>query len=58
MTTRLTGIEICRWMRRNKLTVREVARRGNLTLKRVREVRRKGVSGTHYVQDWNELLAV
>jgi hypothetical protein len=52
----LTGTDIRCLMRRYKLTIREVAARGQLTLKRVREVRLNGVRGKGYVQDWLELL--
>ncbi len=43
-------------MRRHRKTIRGIAQEWNLTLTRVREVRRQGVQGDAFVQDWLEIL--
>jgi len=52
----LSATNICRLMREHKKTIRGIATRWNLTQKRVREVRAKGVQGEHFVTDWLEIL--
>lgn len=54
--SRYTGEEICDLMRLNDVTIRQLAQRMNITLKRVREVREKGVVGNHYCLDWYEAI--
>jgi hypothetical protein len=43
-------------MRQDKKTIKGIATRWNLTIKRVREVRNHGVSGEAFVRDWLEIL--
>ncbi|MBP6707689.1 MAG: hypothetical protein KA223_00870 [Candidatus Accumulibacter sp.] len=43
-------------MRKHHKTIRGIALEWNLTMKRVREVRRQGVQGDAFVQDWLEIL--
>ncbi len=50
----LSGEEIVQLMRKHRVTIRSLALRMNITLKRVREVRQKGVSGRCFCQDWRE----
>ncbi len=52
----LSATDVCRLMRQNRQTIRGIATRWNLTLKRVREVRAKGVRGDAFVRDWLEIL--
>jgi hypothetical protein len=53
----LSGPDICQRMRQNGHTIRGIARRYDLTMKRVREVRIEGVVGNVMVQDWLEITA-
>lgn len=50
----LTGAEVKRLMRTNKLTIACVAKRWGLTQKRVRQVRSKGVMGSLACWEWRE----
>jgi len=50
----LSGQEICWLMRRHKLTIRALAARMNITLKRIRQVRTDGVRGSVFCMDWRE----
>lgn len=43
--SRLSGPMICRLMRRNRVTIRGIADRFQITKKRIREVRTSGVTG-------------
>lgn len=43
-------------MRRHRVTIRGLAGRMNVTLKRVRFVRANGVSGEAFVRDWTEAI--
>jgi hypothetical protein len=43
-------------MRANRKTIRGLATRWNLTMKRVRQVRHQGVKGEAFVRDWLEML--
>ena len=51
---RLPGLIIQKLMRRHKMTIRTLAKRMNITMKRVREVRDKGVEGNCMCLDWVE----
>ena len=53
----LSATEVCRLMRQHHQTIRGIATRWNLTLKRVREVRAQGVRGEAFVRDWLEILS-
>jgi hypothetical protein len=52
----LSAETIRRLMRQNRKTIRGIAQEWNLTMKRVREVRTKGVCGEYHVMDWLEIL--
>ncbi len=39
----LTGAELCRWMRRFRTTIRDLAQRLGITQRRIRECRRAGL---------------
>jgi hypothetical protein len=51
-----TGRMISRLMRRNKVTIEEIARQHSLTKKRVREVRTKGASKGFSSNEWHWLI--
>ncbi len=55
-TLALTGPEIVKLMNRHKITIRDLAKRMNITMKRVRQVRAFGVEGEWYVLDWQEAI--
>jgi hypothetical protein len=52
----LSGSAITRLMRVHKLTIRSLAKRMNITMKRVREVRAQGVTGACMCRDWYEAI--
>ena len=52
----LSGSAITRLMRVHKLTIRSLAKRMNITMKRVREVRALGVTGACMCRDWYEAI--
>lgn len=52
----LSGPDIRRLMRQNKITIRNLAVRMNITLKRVREVRGRGLVDADYCRDWYEAI--
>ncbi len=52
----LAGDSIMDLMRKHKVTIRDLAKRMNITLKRVREVRTTGVTGKCICQDWREAI--
>ena len=52
----LSGATIVRLMRARRITIRALAQRMNITLKRVRHVRTHGVCGVAFVLDWLEAL--
>ncbi len=52
----LLGTEIRRLMRLHKRTIRSLATAMNVTMKRVREVREKGVCGSLLVWEWKEWI--
>ena len=54
--TELSAATIRRLMRANRKTIRGLATRWNLTMKRVRQVRHQGVKGEAFVRDWFEML--
>ncbi len=51
----LTGKSVARLMRRERVTIRELAARMGLTLKAIRHGRNNGVRG-HGVADWVEAI--
>ncbi len=52
----LTGAELCRWMRRFRTTIRDLAQRLGMTQRRIRECRRAGLGNPHAVRDWLEAI--
>lgn len=52
----LSGSTIARLMRQRRVTIRALAARMNITIKRVRHVRTHGVGGEGFVQDWLEAI--
>jgi transcriptional regulator with XRE-family HTH domain len=52
----MTGREIASLMRKHGVTIREIADRMGITLKRVREVRTNGLNCPHYVRDWTDAI--
>lgn len=55
MSMRLSGIMIVRLMRRHKKTIRGISETNAITMKRVREVRDKGVEG-FLAEEWIFLI--
>lgn len=53
---RLSGDNIRRLMRIHRMTIRALAVRMNITMKRVREVRLHGVTGECMSLDWYEAI--
>jgi transcriptional regulator with XRE-family HTH domain len=52
----VSGAVIRRLMRRHKVTIREIAARLNVTLKRVREVRKNGAETYFIYCDWHQAI--
>ena len=52
----LAGAYVASLMRRNKVTIRALANRMNITKKRIREVVKQGVSGPCMCNDWFEAI--
>lgn len=55
-SARLTGQDLIDLMRRNKVTIRQLALHMNVTMTRVREVRVAGVAGQCMCLDWHEAI--
>jgi len=53
---RISGVEVKRLMRVNGRTIRGLSASMNVTQKRVREVRARGVVGGVFVRDWLEAI--
>lgn len=51
---RLPGRYIMKLMRRHRITIKSLAKRMNITQKRVRQVRKEGVCGSCMCLDWFE----
>lgn len=54
----ISGSSIKRLMRRHKVTISDLAKRMQITMKRVREVREKGVEGHCMCLDWYEAITL
>lgn len=52
--SKISGEGIKRLMRRHRITIRDLAQRMNITMKRVRDVRKDGVEGRCMCLDWVE----
>jgi len=50
----LSGREIIKLMRQNHVTIRELSSRMQITMKRIREVRRDGLCHPGVIRDWVE----
>ena len=50
----ITGRQIVSLMRKHRVTIRELARRMQITLKRIRQVREKGLDDPGFARDWIE----
>ena len=55
--TVLSGPEARALMRHCRVTIRDAATRATITMKRVRQVRREGVTGYLMVCDWIEIIS-
>ena len=55
--TVLSGPEARALMRHCRRTIRDTAKRANITMKRVRQVRAEGVTGYLMVCDWIEIIS-
>jgi hypothetical protein len=53
---RLSGEQVRSLMRKYRKTIRQLAESMDITQKRVRDVRDKGVEGNAYVRDWLEAI--
>lgn len=53
----ISGPMIRRLMRRHRMTIRALAKRMNITMKRVRHVREHGVEGHCMCLDWYEAIS-
>ena len=51
-TGRMGGKELVRLMRKEHVTIRDLARRMQITQKRIREVRETGLVGRELIRDW------
>ena len=52
---KMSGRELVSLMRRHKVTIRELSKRTGITMKRIRQVRRVGLSGLAML-DWQEAV--
>ena len=56
MTHTMNGKTIRRAMRVYKITIRELAARMDITIKRVRHVRKHGLTEPLFIRDWFEAI--
>ena len=52
----LPGPEIVKLMNRHHVTIRELSGRMQITMKRIREVRRDGLHDRHAIRDWIQAI--
>ncbi len=52
----LSGATLCRLMRRHHVTIRLLAQRLDISMKRVRFRRQEGIADRHGARDWIEAL--
>ena len=52
----LSGPTLCRLMRRHHVTIRLLAQRLDIPMKRVRCRRQHGIAGRHVARDWVEAI--
>jgi hypothetical protein len=52
----LSGKELCRLMRKHRVTIAELALRTGITQKRIRQVREAGISDPFVVRDWIQAI--
>jgi hypothetical protein len=53
---RVSGEDIAHLMRKHKVTIRELAERTGITMKRIREVRAVGLEDRLAIRDWIEAI--
>lgn len=54
--TTMTGKEICKLMRQNKVGIKDLSQRTQITMKRIREVRKDGLADAATVRDWTQAI--
>lgn len=52
----ISAKELCSMMRKNRVTMRELAGRMGITLRRIRRAREIGVFGANTARDWVEAI--
>lgn len=52
----MTGTQIKSLMRKNHITIRDLASRMQITMKRVRIVRERGITNGNVIRDWVEAI--
>ena len=52
----LTGPTLCRLMRRQRVTIRDLAQRMAIPMSRIRQVRTSGLTDRHAARDWLEAI--
>ena len=52
----LTGEEVCRLMTGNQVTIKELAKRLDVTADQVRQARRDGIEGILLVHEWEQAI--
>lgn len=57
MPTHLPAASVRRWMRAYGVTIRELAARMDVTLRRIRQGRLEGLSGREVVRDWIKAIS-
>jgi len=50
----MNGKQIINLMRINKITIRQLAARMGITIKRIREVRKSGITHLYTIRDWKQ----
>lgn len=54
---KLSGKDVYRMMRKHKVTIKSLSQRTGISMKRIREVREKGLTDSHAVRDWMEAIS-
>ena len=52
----MTDKQIRHLMQTNNVTIRSLAPRMDITIKRVRQVRKHGLTDPHFIRDWFEAI--
>lgn len=53
---KMSGEDVTRLMRKHNVTIRELAKRAGITMKRIREVRASGLEDRLAIRDWIEAI--